>query len=115
MKILYGCLAIVFCASSLHEVDAFAHIRSTGSRRLPNVHCAQQRENMFLMATTSTGSDAPIEKNENKAMAFLRKIGKVGGDTDFKNAIGVDEGTAGKAAGKWGQGKVGNRMRHMFL
>lgn len=56
---------------------------------------------------TSTGSDVPSETtNDNKAMAFLRKIGKVGGTTDFKNAIGVDEGTAGKAAGKWGQGKV---------
>ena len=55
----------------------------------------------------STGSDVPSETSpENKAMAFLRKIGKVGGSTDFKNAIGVDEGTAGKAAGKWGQGKV---------
>lgn len=42
--------------------------------------------------------------NDNKAMAFLRKVGRVGGDTDFTNALGVDEGqSGGKIAGKWGQ------------
>ena len=40
--------------------------------------------------------------NDNKAMAFLRKIGKVGGaaNQDFTNAMGVDEGTAGKQASR---------------
>lgn len=37
-------------------------------------------------------------------MAFLRKVGKVGGNTDFTNAIGVDEGSSGKEATKWGLG-----------
>jgi hypothetical protein len=39
-------------------------------------------------------------KEENKAMAFLRKVGKVGGvaHVDFKNAMGVDEGPAGKTS-----------------
>ncbi|CAJ1931518.1 unnamed protein product [Cylindrotheca closterium] len=32
-------------------------------------------------------------KKENKAMAFLRKKGKVGGNQDFTNAIGSDEGS----------------------
>jgi len=32
-------------------------------------------------------------------MEFLRKIGKVGGNRDFTNAIGVDEGIAGKSPG----------------
>lgn len=37
-------------------------------------------------------------------MAFLRKIGKVGGNTDFTNALGVDEGSVGKEATKFGVG-----------
>jgi hypothetical protein len=43
--------------------------------------------------------------SDNKAMAFLRRIGKVGGTAqqDFTNAVGVDEGPAGKN----GQAKVG--------
>lgn len=40
-------------------------------------------------------------------MSFLRKVGRVGGDTDFTNALGVDEGqSGGKIAGKWAQGKA---------
>ena len=44
---------------------------------------------------------------DNKAMAFLRKIGKVGGaaNQDFTNAVGVDEGTAGK---------LGSRLKVLF-
>jgi Complex I intermediate-associated protein 30 (CIA30) len=42
----------------------------------------------------------PIKpKNDNKAMGFLRKIGKVGTITDFKHIMGVDEGPAGKSGG----------------
>jgi hypothetical protein len=38
-------------------------------------------------------------KNDNKAMAFLRKIGKVGGSLNqVTNLVGVDEGPAGKAS-----------------
>ena len=37
---------------------------------------------------------------DNKAMAFLRKIGRVGGPRqDFRHVIGVDEGSTGKASG----------------
>ena len=40
---------------------------------------------------------AEKKKSDNKAMAFLRKKGRVGGSTaqDFINAMGVDEGPAG--------------------
>mmetsp|Transcript_2554 Transcript_2554/g.4375 ORF Transcript_2554/g.4375 Transcript_2554/m.4375 type:complete len:279 (-) Transcript_2554:1488-2324(-) len=40
-------------------------------------------------------------KKDNKAMAFLRKIGRVGGQAnqDFKSVIGIDEGSAGKHSG----------------
>jgi hypothetical protein len=43
--------------------------------------------------------------SDNKAMTFLRKMGKVGGEKiDFTNAIGVDEGSGGKKTGsKWGR------------
>jgi hypothetical protein len=50
---------------------------------------------------SSVSSDS---KKENKAMAFLRKKGKVGGTTDFTNALGVDEGNVGKEAIKFNQG-----------
>ena len=33
------------------------------------------------------------QKKDNKAMAFLRKKGKVGGNKDFTNAVGSDEGS----------------------
>lgn len=48
------------------------------------------------------GNNAPTEnKGDNKAMKFLKKIGKVGGaaNRDFRHAIGVDEGPSGKSAG----------------
>ena len=40
------------------------------------------------------------QNDDNKAMAFLRKIGKVGGHQDFTHVVGIDEGSAGKHAGK---------------
>jgi len=41
---------------------------------------------------------------DNMAMAFLRKIGKVGGaaNKDFVNAMGVDEGPVGKNTAEGG-------------
>ena len=39
-------------------------------------------------------------EKDNKAMAFLKKIGKVGGHHDFTHVVGIDEGSAGKHAGK---------------
>jgi len=45
----------------------------------------------------SADSKPTAPKKDNKAMAFLRKVGKVGGNKDFTNAVGSDEG-AGMAA-----------------
>jgi hypothetical protein len=44
--------------------------------------------------------DKDHHHKENKAMSFLRKIGKVGGaaNKSFINAIGVDEGSVGKSS-----------------
>jgi hypothetical protein len=49
--------------------------------------------------TTNNGNISSSKTGDNKAMAFLRKIGKVGGNTDFTHALGVDEGESGKAPG----------------
>ena len=44
-------------------------------------------------------SSSSGKKKDNKAMAFLRKIGRVGGPKqDFTHVIGVDEGSVGKSA-----------------
>jgi hypothetical protein len=61
----------------------------------------------------SARSDSGLSENtttsnrDNKSMAFLKKIGKVGGaaNKDFRYAIGIDEGPAGKTHGS----KVGTR------
>lgn len=46
-------------------------------------------------------------------MKFLKKIGKVGGaaNRDFRYAIGVDEGLAGKSAGDGGLKKTKEAFR----
>lgn len=70
--------------------------------------------NPICMATTDddsndtdTSSNTAVSSSnsggDNKAMAFLRKIGKVGGGQDFKNALGVDEGPSGKHSSKGGK------------
>lgn len=54
-------------------------------------------------------------EDDNKAMAFLRKKGKVGGVADFTNAMGVDEGPAGKTSGSGGDGiKVRSCSVHKY-
>jgi hypothetical protein len=38
------------------------------------------------------------DSQDNRAMAFLRKIGRVGGaNHDYTNALGIDEGPSGKS------------------
>jgi hypothetical protein len=53
-----------------------------------------------ILSTSSTFPHATTEKKkDNKAMAFLRKLGKIGGaaNIDFRYAMGPDEGPSGKA------------------
>ena len=57
--------------------------------------------------------------NDNKAMAFLKKIGKVGGaKVDFANAIGVDEGSGGAKISsnteKWNHEIAIRKARHAY-
>lgn len=57
--------------------------------------------------TTFVAAEAgDTSSDDNKAMAFLRKMGKVGGSVDFTNTVGVDEGPAGKSKGAGGGAKV---------
>ena len=55
---------------------------------------------IWLNASTGTNNNesrsSTTTKKDNKAMSFLKKIGKVGGtQVDFTNAVGVDEGCGG--------------------
>ena len=45
----------------------------------------------------AASADAGDGKGDNKAMAFLRKVGRVGGaaNMDFANAMGLDESPSG--------------------
>lgn len=56
------------------------------------------------------------KKSDNKAMAFLRKKGKVGGiaNIDFKNAMGVDEGPSGKTKGTSPGTTVIKKAKHSY-
>jgi len=49
----------------------------------------------------SPSQQSESKKGDNRAMAFLKKIGKVGGaaNKDFRHAIGIDEGV-GKTQGE---------------
>jgi hypothetical protein len=53
----------------------------------------------FASVSENNGDGQNFVGKENKAMSFLKKIGKVGGaaNRDFRFAIGVDEGSAGKS------------------
>ena len=66
------------------------------------------------------GSDVTTKtKTDNKAMTFLKKIGKVGGTkVDFTNALGVDEGCGGAKissnAAKWDHDVAVKKARHAY-
>jgi len=63
-------------------------------RRLNSIQYRAERSNV--------NGDNREESNDNKAMKFLKKIGKVGGaaNRDFRYAIGPDEGSSGKTSGE---------------
>lgn len=68
--------------------------------------------------TTKSKSKSKTER-DNKAMAFLRKIGKVGGTkVDFTNAVGVDEGSGGAKvstlSGKCDHDVAVKKARHAY-
>jgi hypothetical protein len=65
----------------------------------------QARHKLSLSAKPSP-TDDPVpnteKKKENSAMAFLRKVGKVGGENnhDYTFATGVDEGASDRIDGE---------------
>jgi hypothetical protein len=68
-----------------------------------------------LSAETTNEEKSSTPSKDNKAMAFLRKIGRVGGDkVDYANAIGVDEGSSTKTAAKWGRSKAMKKAKNAY-
>jgi hypothetical protein len=61
-----------------------------------------QAPKLSLSAKSSPTDDPTEKKTENKAMAFLKKIGKVGGENnhDYTFATGVDEGASDRIDGE---------------
>jgi hypothetical protein len=49
--------------------------------------------------TTLFSTKERPDQNDNRAMSFLRSKGLVGGNKDYTNVLGIDEGPAGKAGG----------------
>ena len=107
MKILQGSSVFLLLAATSSEVQGFSSVCPSLTNPRQSVRTAQTTGgNQNLVGFAKTTDNDTTSTSDNKAMAFLRKKGKVGGDNDFTNAIGVDEGTSGKSAGKWGHGKV---------
>lgn len=75
------------CASQTH-----VHGQGRFSQARSRLSASGERKN----DASRRSSIKSNSKNDNKAMAFLKKIGKVGGSkVDFANAVGVDEGSGG--------------------
>jgi len=89
---------------------AFAAGRQPNQLQLSSSSESEQQQQQ-QQSTATTGK---TKKTDNKAMAFLRKIGRVGGSAnrDFTHAIGIDEGPAGKTVG--GKGRKGVSINNRF-
>lgn len=87
------------------------HRRSVSKVMVTNVDHDEWRRNTTGSSTITTADEVAtaIDDNgttnndttttregDNKAMAFLRKMGKVGGNKDFRFGVGADEGPSGK-------------------
>jgi hypothetical protein len=103
------------CDFSLTRVMALSTTTTTTddedqrTTKLQTRHFSTFSRSTSSLSSSVVAADTPQYNNnnnnnhDNKAMAFLRKIGRVGGNrVDFTHAIGVDEGSSTKTAGKWG-------------
>ena len=100
LLLLVATIAAFVSNNDIVQVEGFAPQTSTFCFE------ATTRQSLHTQLRMTEGSG----DGDNKAMAFLRKIGKVGGanNQDFINAMGVDEGPAGKSMGSGeNSGKVG--------
>ena len=99
------------CGSSAFQnaarPSAYAFHPSTRRSWTPNFLSSSPSSSTNNKGASSSGGDEK-PTGDNKAMQFLKKIGKVGGaaNRDFRYAIGVDEGLAGKSAGDRGLKKT---------
>jgi len=99
------------------SLQATAHVSSTTQlslaflpdedRQLPqpddddkegNSSVAEDTLNSLVEKLDQSKQDAESKKKDNKSMAFLKKIGRVGGaaNKSFVNAVGSDEGSTGR-------------------
>eukprot|EP00532_Pseudo-nitzschia_australis_P008630 CAMPEP_0168177294 /NCGR_PEP_ID=MMETSP0139_2-20121125/8359_1 /TAXON_ID=44445 /ORGANISM="Pseudo-nitzschia australis, Strain 10249 10 AB" /LENGTH=321 /DNA_ID=CAMNT_0008096299 /DNA_START=145 /DNA_END=1110 /DNA_ORIENTATION=- len=119
-------LLVLTLSSGLHT-SAFSVIpRHTSELPNQNVLTRSTRTprtgSTWLNGSTETDKDessATRTKKDNKAMSFLRKIGKIGGTkVDFTNAIGVDEGSGGAKissnAAKCDHDKAIKKAKHAY-
>lgn len=75
-------------------------------------HAPQQTTRSFSQTIRHAQEDTKEKRGDNKAMSFLRKMGRVGGSAnmDFANAMGLDESPSGGTKSSYHEGgfKVGN-------
>lgn len=66
-----------------------------------NVKDSTLRVHKLAAAKPSSSTEDIKQAKDNKAMAFLKKMGKVGGSAnrDYRFAMGIDEGPSTKAVG----------------
>lgn len=60
----------------------------------------------YLQASSKEDTDTKKDGGDNKAMDFLRKVGRVGGaaNMDFANAMGLDESPSGGTKSSYHEG-----------
>lgn len=89
LKAADGFITMVQSKSLLPAVAILSSICTSIGFHLPH----RQRTPFALKATKEDGT----KKGDNKAMSFLRKMGRVGGaaNMDFANAMGLDESPSG--------------------
>mmetsp|Transcript_23744 Transcript_23744/g.27464 ORF Transcript_23744/g.27464 Transcript_23744/m.27464 type:complete len:323 (-) Transcript_23744:165-1133(-) len=80
------------------QLDLSHHVvpsptRTTNSNSNKSIHlCATENDENMVKSSDVVEKT----KKREKVMAFLRKVGAVGGNKDFTTAMGVDEGPVGK-------------------
>ena len=80
-------------AFQLHQSPSTAHHGSCNHIILSSSCTRQQQHHTYLQASKNDENAT----GDNKAMAFLRKKGRIGGaaNMDFANAMGLDESPSG--------------------
>ena len=94
---LYGAQTSAFVLPKA-PIASRAPIRLASEDSSPDSNAVSDGVLKSLTDKLDKSKDAPPKKKDNKAMAFLRKVGKVGGaaNKNFVNAVGSDEGTTGR-------------------